>query len=291
MSVDSISSTSPSGIMQTTSTSQTDSVAMTSGDFSGLTPLWQIAKLSISISTTLNSATSGPFQAMITGIQHQEYLDQAWESAINDAISAEGSGADGSTQVTIPKSVTLADGSTSYLYQYLAERPSLQNNFMSNPDTSAPIDVSQMNAVITQFSQSSIGSSDYGSMVDYIVYQLTTYGDPSQLPQPAPPPIQAGQYPNNAPLPQEYVDYVNKLAALFTSENIMNNPDFLNQGDYYVTIDNSKNLISDINTSATNFGTALQQITNTLNNLVAALNTFSAAMAQCIKNTQKAPNF
>lgn len=288
MAVDNVSNQLPN-LTQLNSINQTGDVALTLQDLSGMSELMAITMITVSVSKVINDACSGPYGQIINTNQRQQYMDQAWESAINAAVSAAGSDADGSTSVTLPTSVTLADGSTSYLEEYLAERPNFQSYFAMDPAVSGAIDVNQFKTAVNLFSQSSIGAQDYNSNIDRITWQLENMGDPSLMPQPAPPPIQDGQYSGNAPLPQEYVDYANKLAALFNSEGFFSNPKFLYQGTFSITIDNSKNLVADINASATNYMTALQQLTNTLNNLISAMATFCAAMAKCQQAVLKAP--
>ncbi|MBP9878031.1 MAG: hypothetical protein KBF71_06845 [Alphaproteobacteria bacterium] len=294
MAVDNVSNQPPL-LSPLSSASQTENTAMTLGNLSGMGELKIITMITVAVSKVINTACSGPFQQLINNNQHQQYLDQAWEAAINAAVnsatdaansSASASGDstpdDSSITVTLPSSVTLADGTTSTLQEYLAERPDLASTLYGTQVEFAE------NAVST-LSGNTIGSSDYINNLTYITNLISQYGDISQLPKPAPPLPSMSKYPSNAPLPQIYVDYANKLAAFFTSQNITTNQNFLFPKGSQTTADKAKSLSTAISASGTNFMTAVQQLINTLNNLISALATFCAAMAKCQQAVLSAP--
>lgn len=284
MSVNGVSNQPPAPT-QLNPTAPTGDVALTQANFSNLTELWLVTMITVSISKVINTACSGPFGNLINTNQHQQYMDQAWESAINAAVSAAGSGADESTSVTLPKSVTLADGSTSYLADYLAERPNLASSFQAE-NADATIRPKDLLAGMKTLTQSNLTVSDYYQWVDSIQWQINTYGDPSTLP-PAPTSPALSSDPN-APLPPNYLSYANTIGALGISQ-LSKNSQFLYQDTYTITVGDSKSTIADINTSATNYMTALQQLTNTLNSMISALATFCSAMAKCQQAVSKTP--
>lgn len=294
MSVDNVSNQPPAPT-QLNSINQTGDVAITQGNFTGMGELRIITMITVAVSKVINTACSGPFQQLINNNQHQQYLDQAWEAAINAAVnsatdaansSASASGDstpnDSSITVTLPSSVTLADGTTSTLQEYLAERPDLGSNLYG-------AQINNAQTAVSALSGNTIGSSDYITNITYITTLISQYGDTSQLPQPAPPPPNISKYLSNAPLPQMYVDYANKLAAIFTSQNITTNQNFLFPKGYQTTADKAKSLSTTVSASGTNFMTLLQQQTNTLSNLISALATFCAAMAKCQQAVLNAP--
>ncbi len=284
MSVNGVSNQPPAPT-QLSPTAPTGDVALTGANFAGLTELWLVTMITVSVSKVINDACSGPFGNLISTIQHQQYMDQAWEAAINSAVTAAGSDADESTSVTLPISVTLADGTTSYLADYLAERPNLASSFqIDNAD--ATIRPQDLLAGMKTLTQSNLTVSDYYQWVSGIQWQINTYGDPSTLPpEPTSPALPSDP---NAPLPPNYLSYANTIGALGISQ-LSKNPQFLYQDTYTITVGESKSTIADINTSATNYMTTLQQLTNTLNNMISALATFCTAIAKCQQAVSKTP--
>lgn len=294
MSVDNVSNAPPPALTPLSSTSQTGDAALSLGDLSGLKELSLITMITVSISKVINTACSGPFQNLMTENQHQQYTDQAWVSAINAAVAAQappksdGTSADGSTKITLPESVTLADGTTSYLSDYLAERPNLKGYLTGDPNSQASAAIKLYQTALDALSQTPIMVPDYLANINLLTSLINTYGDPSQMPA-APPAFSMDAYTSDTEMPQEYLNYAHQLVTLFKSQNIANNPTFLYDSANTVTLDNSQNLTADINSSATNFMTAIQQLTNTINNLVSALAAFCAAMAKCQQNVLKPP--
>lgn len=284
MSVDSLSNQPPS-LTQLNSINQTGDVALTMANLAGMTELMVITMITVSVSKVINDACSGPFAKLINDTQHQQYMDQAWESAINAAVSAAGSDADDSTVVNVPQTAILSDGSTSYAQQYVEANPNLASYFSEVDQQQA--EPSDTLAAMARFSQAtSMTVQDYYAWNDAIPWQINAYGDPSTLPtEPTSPPLPSDP---NALIPPNYLSYANAIGALGISQ-LSNNPKFLYEDIYTVTVGDSKNLVADINASATNSMTALQQLTNTLNNLISAMATFCAAMAKCQQAVLKAP--